>query len=307
MTGQQPVPKKTSTLAFEEYTSSSPVLSSVHADWQNLLLRTYIEPASLDYLLVPAVPDPYIVLQVAGTTTVSLREEGESWSTVQVHPGELFFTTGGGNPYEVRWRSESDELIETVHLHLNHQFLARTGEQVAEINPSRIELLERSGIRDPFVEQICSMLKQELEQQEIGSKLYADSAAQLLAVHLLRHHCTIEHQVKEYQGGLPQNRLCRVTDYIQAHLETTISLDDLAQQAGMSSYHFARLFKQSTGESPNQYVVRLRIETAQRLLRETNLGVLDVALSVGYNSPSHLATQFKRLVGVTPSAYRHSH
>lgn len=306
MTRQQPVPKQTSTLAFEEYTSSSPVLSSAHAGWQNLLLRTYVEPASLNHLLIPAVPDPYIVLQVSGITRVSVKEEGKPWNTVQVHPGELFFTAGDGNPYEVRWTSESDEPIETMHLHLNQQFLAKTGEQVSDINPSRIELLERSGIRDPFMEQICSMLKQELEQREIGSRLYADSAAQLLAVHLLRHHCTVEHRVQEYKGGLPRNRLRRVTDYVQAHLETNFSLDDLAQQAGMSSYHFARLFKQSMGETPNQYVVRLRMETAQRLLRETNLGVLDVALAVGYNSPSHLATQFKRFTGVTPSAYRHN-
>ncbi|BAY48218.1 AraC family transcriptional regulator [Scytonema sp. HK-05] len=93
---------------------------------------------------------------------------------------------------------------------------------------------------------------------------------------------------------------------MQAHLDTDLSLDDLAQQVGMSTYHFSRLFKQSTGESPNQYVVRLRIEAAKRLLRETDLGVLEVASSVGYNSPSHLATQFKPLTGVTPSAYRHT-
>ena len=303
---KQIIPKQTSTLAFEEYTSSRPVLSSADADWSHLLVRTYVEPASLDYLAVPALPDPYLVLQVSGTTQVDLKEEGKSGSTVQVCPGELFFTAADGSPYEMRWISLSDEPIQTVHLHLDNQFMAKTAQEVADIDSSRVELRESAGIRDPFVEQICLMLKQELEKGGIGSKLYAESAAQLLAVHLLRQHCTFEHRIKEYSGGLPGDRLRRVIDYVQAHLDTKLSLSELAEQAGMSLHHFSRLFKQSTGESPNQYVVRLRIEEAKRLLRETNLGVLEVALAVGYNSPSHLATQFKSLTSVTPSFYRNS-
>lgn len=299
------VPAQTSTLAFEEYASSKPVLSSVNVDWRHLIVRSYTEPQTLERLVVPAVPDPHIVLQLTGSAYIEVRADGGRWTTVHIQPGQLFLTPSGGSPYEMRWTSESNEPIQNIQLHLDSQFLAKTGVEAAGLDPSRIELLERSGARDLFIEQICLILKQELEKGGLGSKLYAESAAQLLAVHLLRQHCTFEHRVKEYSGGLPKNRLRRVTDYVQAHLDTDLSLDALAQQVEMSTYHFSRLFKQSTGESPNQYVVRLRIEEAKRLLRETDLGVLEVALAVGYNSPSHLATQFKRITGVTPSVYRH--
>lgn len=305
-TGKQLVPQQTSTLAFEQYTSSKPILSSVHLGWQHLIVRTYVEPPMLAHLVVPGVPDPHIVLQLSGSTRVEVRENGGPWTSVHVQPGHFFLTPGSGNAYEMRYTSDSDAPIQNVQLHLDAQFLAKIGQETADLDPLRIELLERSAVCDPMLSQICLMLKRELEQGGLGSKLYAESAAQMLAVHLLRDYCTFEHRVQEYSGGLPGDRLRRVKDYVQAHLDADLSLDDLAGQVGMSTYHFCRLFKQSTGKSPNQYVMWLRVETAKRLLKETDLSVLEVSLAVGYNSPSHLATQFKRLTGVTPSAYRNT-
>ncbi|MBD3884941.1 helix-turn-helix transcriptional regulator, partial [Phormidium tenue FACHB-886] len=295
MAAQRQVPEQTSTLEFEDYASSKPVKSSVNAGWQNLIVRTYQEPQTFEHLIVPAVPDPHIVLQLSGSTCVDVREIGGTWTEVQIQPGQLFLTPSGDTPYEMRWVSRSNDPIETVHLHLNARFLAEVGAATVQTNAAQTQLLERSGIHDPLIEQLCLMLKQELETGGLGSKLYAESAAQLLAVHLLRQHCSFEHRIPEYRSGLPGDRLRRVTDYVQAHLDTDLSLDDLAQQVNMSAYHFARLFKQSTGESPNQYVTRQRIEAAKRLLRETELGVLDVALAVGYNSPSTTVVDLGRL------------
>lgn len=230
MTDERLVPAQTSTLAFEEYALSKPVLSSVNVDWRHLIVRSYSEPQTLERLVVPAVPDPHIVLQLTGSAHIEVRKDSGRWTTVHIQPGQLFLTPAGGSPYEMRWTSESNEPIPNIQLHLDSQFLAKTGVEAAGVDPSRIELLERSGARDLFIEQICLMLKQELERGEIGSKLYAESAAQLLAVHLLRQHCTFEHRVKEYGGGLPKHQLRRVTDYMQAHLDTDLSLNALAQQ-----------------------------------------------------------------------------
>jgi AraC family transcriptional regulator len=127
-----------------------------------------------------------------------------------VEPGHLFLTPGGGDAYEMRYVSKSDDLIQNVQLHLDAQFLAKIGQETADLDPLQIELLERSAVRDPVIEQICLMLKRELEQGGLGSQLYAESTAQLLAVHLLRDYCMFEHHVQEYSGGLPKNRLHRV-------------------------------------------------------------------------------------------------
>jgi AraC family transcriptional regulator len=303
---QQSIPQQTSTLAFEQYVSSRPILSSVDLGWQNLIVRTYTEPQTVEHLVVPATPDPHLVLQLSGTTHVEVKAKDGAWAAIRSQPGQLFLTPGGGESYEMRWVSQSDAPIQNVQIHLDAQYLAKIGQETVDLDSSQIEVLDRSAVCDPFIEQICLMLKRELEQNNLGSKLYAEAATQMLAVHLLREHCVINHRIPEYKGGLPGNRLRRVKDYIQTYLDTDLSLDDLAQQAQMSTYHFCRLFKQSTGESPNQYIVRLRVEEAKRLLKETNFSVLEVALAVGYNSPSHLAVQFKRLMGMSPSAYRNT-
>jgi AraC family transcriptional regulator len=76
--------------------------------------------------------------------------------------------------------------------------------------------------------------------------------------------------------------------------------------AHMSRFHFTRLFKQTTGETPYQYVTRRRFEEAQRQLQETHASILDIALAVGFSSAAHFASQFKRQLGVTPSAFRNT-
>ena len=72
----------------------------------------------------------------------------------------------------------------------------------------------------------------------------------------------------------------------------------------LSQFHFSRLFKQSLGLSPYQYLIEQRIERAKQLLKETNQSILDIALNCGYNSHSHLSKQFRQVTGMTPKAYR---
>ena len=91
---------------------------------------------------------------------------------------------------------------------------------------------------------------------------------------------------------------------MRAHLSQDLSLDVLAQQIGFSPYHFARLFRQTLGESPHQFVLRQRIERAQHLLKEADVPLAHIALECGFANQSHLSLVFKRLLGLTPRAYR---
>lgn len=106
------------------------------------------------------------------------------------------------------------------------------------------------------------------------------------------------------RGGLPTWRLKRVLAYIDDNLGGDISLADLASIARLSPHHFGELFRQSTGTSPYRYVLDRRIECAKVLLRESMLGVLDVALAVGFSDQSHFSKVFRRSVGMAPGAYR---
>src|SRR5262249_23580181 len=133
---------------------------------------------------------------------------------------------------------------------------------------------------------------------------YGQTAANMLAVHLLRHYASTAVAMNEPAPALTQRQLHLVTDYIFANLEQDLSLAVLAQEVGFSPYHFARLFRLAKGESPPQFVRQRRIERAQRLLREDELPLARVALQCGFANQGHLSLAFKRVLGVTPAAYR---
>jgi len=107
-----------------------------------------------------------------------------------------------------------------------------------------------------------------------------------------------------FKGGLTRLRLNRALEYIQANLGGEVHLEGLARAAGLSPFHFAKLFKQSTGSTPHQYIVQRRLERATELLRSTEVNLSEVALECGFADQSHFANVFRRFVGVTPSQYR---
>ena len=104
--------------------------------------------------------------------------------------------------------------------------------------------------------------------------------------------------------ALPGCRLRRVTEYIQQNLNRELTLVELAALVYMSPYHFARLFKCSTGVPPHRFVVRQRIAHARACLATRELSIAEISLRVGFRTPSHFATVFRRALGITPGAYR---
>ena len=104
--------------------------------------------------------------------------------------------------------------------------------------------------------------------------------------------------------ALPGRRLRRVTEYIQLNLDKDLTLAELAAFVCMSRYHFARLFKGSTGVPPHRFVVRQRIARARGVLATSELSIAEISRLVGFRTPSHFTTVFRRVLGVTPRAYR---
>ena len=110
----------------------------------------------------------------------------------------------------------------------------------------------------------------------------------------------------QIRGGLPPRALRRVREYIEAHLEDHISLEELADIAGLSTSHFGRAFKQSEGVSPHKYLLQCRVRHALGFLAETELPLSEIAIASGFADQSHFCRQFNKLVGMTPSTYRWS-
>jgi AraC family transcriptional regulator len=279
-------------------------LSSEGAGWEDLGVYAFHEPMQLEGWIDPVVPDIALVLLSRGAMLMEQRRANGSWNAFPVRQGDLFLKPGGSVTNELRWSSLTGEPMQTLHIHLNSTLFSRTAEEMADRDPARLTLIGRAGFQDPLLAQIGLALRQELEQPTAAGKLYAQSAAQMLAVHLLRCYTNIPIEIKEPAQRLTSRQVRRVTDFILAHLDQELSLPVLAQQAGFSPYHFARLFRRTTGESPHQFVLRQRIEHAKHLLKEGDLPLAHVALESGFANQGHLTRVFKQHLGLTPAAYR---
>jgi AraC-like DNA-binding protein len=109
-----------------------------------------------------------------------------------------------------------------------------------------------------------------------------------------------------FRGGLAGWQQKKVTDFIEGHLNEDIALQELANMAELSRYHFARAFKQSFGVPPHRYHMGRRMERAKTLLEERTRSVTQVGLMLGFAETSSFTTSFRRTVGVTPSDFRRS-
>jgi AraC-like DNA-binding protein len=109
-----------------------------------------------------------------------------------------------------------------------------------------------------------------------------------------------------FRGGLAGGALRRVRTYIDDHIGERISLDELARQAGVSRFHFARQFRLSTGESPMGYLRRLRIERSKSILQNRDTTIAEIAARLGFSDQSHFTRIFGRLVGVSPGSFARS-
>ena len=104
--------------------------------------------------------------------------------------------------------------------------------------------------------------------------------------------------------SLPPGVLRRVRQHIEANLEKTISIEEMAGMAGLSKCHFARAFRQSQGVTPHDYLLRRRVHRAQQLLADTDLPLSEIAIACGFADAGHCSRRFKERLGITPRRYR---
>ncbi|MGG6295638.1 helix-turn-helix domain-containing protein [Leptolyngbya sp. AN02str] len=169
------------------------------------------------------------------------------------------------------------------------------------VNSDQIELQPQFMSKsDPLIHNLLLTLRQEAEIGGMGSHLLVDSLKTALAIHLLRHYCVTRPKLFSHAHGLPPATLALVREYIHTHLHQTLKLDEIAAIAQISPYHFLRLFKQSMGITPHQYVLQCRLNQAKHLLQHSNLSIVEIATQTGFCDQSHLTRHFKRIIGVTP-------
>jgi AraC family transcriptional regulator len=277
--------------------ASQSLFSSQTQGWDNILVEEFHHPAGEGKMLYPN--DHVICLSLAPRPVRLLQIQGDKSYTGLYGKGD-FSITPAEAPFFARWESD-DRLLQ---IRIASRFIEQVAGEALAMNPDRLEVISEFRTRDPQLEAIAMLLLTELQQENLGARLYIDSLANVLAVRLLRQYSVSKSHLPVYEGGLPQRQLLQVSEYIHEHLNQDIKLADLAELIGMSQFHFSHQFKQASGTSPHQYLLQQRIEQAKLLLKQSDRSIVDIALECGFNSHSHLSKTFRQLTGITPKAYR---
>jgi AraC family transcriptional regulator len=173
------------------------------------------------------------------------------------------------------------------------------------LDPGRVVVPPLDQLQLPPLRAALDAVGAELTAGGAGGSLAAESLANVLAVHLIRHLTARRRPQRGRDGALPRGRLRAVVEYVEEHLDAGPTLGQMAAVARVSPYHFARQFKAATGLPPYQYVIARRVERARQLLQQgRDLPLAEVAACAGFSDQSQFSHHFKRLVGVTPGQFR---
>jgi len=167
-----------------------------------------------------------------------------------------------------------------------------------------VELGAQRKFADPRLSAMVAAVHAEMTAGFPSGRLFLDSVEQAMAVTLVNGHAVRHRPVQLYRGGLGSARLRRIKELVDAKMEEDLSLDEMAQSVGLSTAHFARMFRRSTGKTPHQFVLRQRIERAKAMLRAPDARILDVAIACGFKTQQHFAQVFRDVCGVSPTQYR---
>ncbi|MDR3634467.1 MAG: AraC family transcriptional regulator [Isosphaeraceae bacterium] len=265
--------------------------------WSGIQAERYILP-HVGEIDAPALTHHTLVLFIRTPDELDLRYDGVDRQTPP--PAGSIALMPAGSPARWRWRGRKDSL----HVHLDPGLISRVAAETFELDPARLAVPPLDGLILPQVQSAMQAVDAELAAGGGGARLAAESLANVLAVHLIRHVLAPRADARARDGMLPPGRLRAVVDFVEAHLGGDPTLEQMAAVARLSPYHFARQFKAATGLPPHQYVIARRVERAKRLLHEGELCLARVAAQAGFSDQSHLSRYFRRFIGVTPGQFR---
>ena len=214
----------------------------------------------------------------------------------QIRPGDVSIFPSG-----MSHSARSADSAEFFMVALEPSFLKMAAYDVLQSEPA--EPAGHQCLADRCLEGICRALRDEVQSGGAFGRMYSETLATSLAVHVMRKYGSQKPKLQEADNGLPRQRLRHALEYINANLEQNFSLQQVADASGFSPFHFARLFKKTTGLSPHQFVLKQRVERAKHLLMQGDKAIAEVASQVGFCDQSHLALHFKKICGLTPRQF----
>ena len=269
------------------------LLTSHDAGWRNIVLEHHHQPACK----IPTTNFQQHILVITLSKTIAEYKMNGCFQAQQSQVGDLVLIPAKADYWNID-RTDSEYIV----IAIEPESLFNSGQEL--IKNDSIELIPTFPQPDPFVYGTALALKQELETDYHGCRLYAETLRESLAVHLLRKYAVQQPQLPDDVGGIAPFKLKQVLDLIGDRLSEEISIEQMADYLDLSPFHFCHQFKKSVGITPHQYVMQQRVDLAKRMLKRQTIPLSDVAFDCGFSNQSHLGRVFKRYTGTTPKRYQ---
>ena len=275
-----------------------PILTSEHCDWDNV----YLEYHNQTHTNTPRIYNSNHLIGInLNPSAINAQLNLNGFKQTIYHQQGMVTVKPSGAYYQY----STAEANQFIMLELKPKFIDRLAADW--VNPDVTKLIPVFCDReDPLILQLVLALKTELKSGCLGGKIYSDSIITALTAHLIRNYANFTPQLPREYRGLAPNKLDNVIDYIQTYLELNLGIGELADLSGLSPFYFSRLFKESTGFTPYQYISQQRMNKAKQLLQNSDITIAEIALRCGFSSQSSFSTAFRKALGVTPKVYRQS-
>ncbi|MFD5250046.1 helix-turn-helix domain-containing protein [Amycolatopsis sp. NPDC058340] len=261
--------------------------------WESLLVQRFEHVPVAEDLRLPAVADLHLVLPLSGRAVMETRGGGR-WSSHEWGRLELAVP---GKPQHRRYRG--DESMRSLQVHIPGTTVESVAARLGGRAVDHEAMAASVAGGDPLLDELVRAVGDAREDDD----LYAESAAAFLTVHLLTRHAR---KPGPPGAGREDERVRAAAAMMRDRLADPLSVAEIAGEVHLSVYHFIRVFKEKTGETPHRFLGRLRIDEARRLLRGTDLPIAAIAGRCGFATPGALSAAFLKHTGSRPSEYRNS-
>ncbi|WP_276369389.1 AraC family transcriptional regulator [Chryseolinea sp. H1M3-3] len=231
-------------------------------------------------------------INLGGPIYLSWKSNGD-WRSGRCTPGNIISLNSCGDTVEIEYHG-SCTILEIAFDPLYVEKLLET---------DNIKFREEHNIYDSLLADISSVFT----TAPLGlmtEKLYIESLGVMCGIHLAANYTTRDKRIFAPKGKLSSCQLKTIIEYVRTHLHGVITLEQLAESANLSIFHFSRLFKNTIGLSPYQFVLKMKIEYAKTLIRHRQ-PIGDIAFSLGFTDSAHFCNAFKKVTGHSPLKLHH--
>ena len=243
--------------------------------------------------------DGYLVSSIVTGKGIITQHTDEHFNFGPVLPGSVIITPPSNR---IEWQVDGDVQLLNAFLEMLYirQVAASIGFKAEEGHAFKRVFQQR----DKLIEGIFSALAEQLEIKHYRDYQYIEAIARALCIHLLYNNSAFPKGPLIYQRVLSYEQMEKIRGYVAQRLEQKILTSELADCVHVSHYHFYRLFKRTSGLTPQQFIKNSRLEKAKILVEHSSLSLSEVAYKTGFTDQSHLSREFRSAYGVAPKKFR---